>query len=617
MRFITVLHTWLLLLLAIATVPSVSAGLFANSPFSQTDPLDVEQAFVFDYRQDGNNLQLIWDMPEGYYLYRDRIEIAENRAVAVLERSNSTAKQKDDPLFGQVWVYYKFAEVNLTLGSKTTGTTEESVIQVTYQGCWEGGICYPPVTKDLQLTVPPQAEAAATGKSEAMVPTAAKQAVVSAPVVAAELSEQDQFAAMLRDGNLAVTLGAFFIAGLALSFTPCVFPMIPILSSIIAGQGQRVTAATGFWLSLVYVLAVSVTYTIAGVFAGLFGESLQVLFQNPWVISSFSLIFVLLALSMFGFYELQLPNSLQSKLSSASNNQQGGTVTGVAIMGFLSALIVGPCMAAPLAGALIYIGQTGDPVLGGSALFTMSIGMGVPLLLVGTSAGKLLPHAGLWMDRVKSFFGILLLLLAIWMLDRVVPAVVTMWLTAIVLTMAAVFMGALSSSEKKAHGLSLLGRGAGIIVLIYAAALMVGALSGSKSMLYPLKGVAGAQAMPQNTLPFIKVTTQEQLQQALSAAKAKQQPVMLDFYADWCPSCVELDVVTFADSKVQKSLDEFYLIKVDVTANDSAARALNKSYSLVGPPALIFYDRQGNMMANKTLIGFVSPVDFINHISGI
>ena len=610
-----------------------NASLFDSNPFSSDGPLQVEEAFVFGQAQVGNRLDLYWYIPDGYYLYRDRIELKPGTNVTIGERRNSPAELKEDPLFGSVWVYHNRADVSFDLLSQTTAGADDT-LTVTYQGCWEGGICYPPVTKEISvlgITKPTDLKpdtGPKTPQTATPVETTADKTLaeplqgntVNASVAGsntAELSEQDQFARMIGSGNLLVILGAFFLAGLALSFTPCVFPMIPILSSIIAGQGRHVTASKGLLLSIVYVLSVSVTYTVAGVFAGLFGENLQALFQNPWIIGSFSFVFVLLSLSMFGFYELQLPNSLQSRLSNASNSQQGGTVIGVAIMGFLSALIVGPCMAAPLAGALIYIGQTGDPVLGGSALFSMSLGMGVPLILVGTSAGKLLPHAGVWMDKVKAIFGILLLLLAIWMLDRIVPTVVTMWLTAIVLIVSSVYMGVLSSS-KKITTKGKLGKGLGLVVMLYAIALMMGALAGGSSLIYPLKSFAGSStSVAKAGLDFIKVTTPAQLEQQLSDAQSKQQPVMLDFYADWCVSCIELDVFTFSDSKVQQSLSDFKVIKVDVTANDDAAKALNRSYQLIGPPALIFYNRSGQKLDNKTLIGVVDPQDFVDHIREI
>ena len=590
---------------------NAQASLFDNSPFATNDgPLDVEQAFVMGHSQTGNKLTLFWDIPADYYLYRDRIELKHGDQIQVIERINAPSKPKDDPLFGKVQVYYERAEVSFELGSKTSAAVDDTV-SVTYQGCWEGGICYPPVTKQVPVTAIEQATALPVSTTAANT-----SSNTSTPVL---LSEQDRFAQTLSQGNTLVIIAAFFVAGLALSFTPCVFPMIPILSSIIAGQGSNVTAKKGFVLSLVYVLAVSVTYTIAGVLAGLFGENLQATFQNPWIISVFSLVFVLLSLSMFGFYDLQLPSGLQTRLSNITNSQKGGTYTGVAIMGFLSALIVGPCMAAPLAGALIYIGQTGDPVIGGTALFAMSLGMGVPILVVGTSAGKFLPKAGTWMDKVKAVFGVLLLLLAVWMLDRIVPTAVTMWLAAVILVVSAVYMGALTRVLPESPSRVLLVKGLGVVVLVYAVSLMLGALAGNKSLLYPLKGIGGGGVGVQQTaeLPFVKVTTPEQLQTELDKARNEGKPVMLDFYADWCVACIELEVFTFADVGVQRALDRFHLVKVDVTANDEPAKALNRAYSIIGPPALIFFTDQGAKLEHKTLIGVVKPSDFIAHIGDI
>lgn len=587
----------------------VSAGLFDNAnPFaSQNGPLEVEQAFVFASDQQGDKLQLVWTIPDGYYLYRDKIELSHDAELKEVDRQYAEAELKEDPLFGQVWVYYNQAVVDLEFRGQSAVT--DHALTVTYQGCWEGGICYPPVTKTVSLSqigvgaVEPQAQPFKGGDVAAAGPP---------------LSEQDQFASMLQSSNLLLTLGAFFVAGMALALTPCVFPMIPILSSIIAGQGHRVTVGQGFFLSLIYVLSVSVTYTLAGVIAGLFGENLQAAFQNIWVIGFFSFIFVLLALSMFGFYDLQLPNSWQSRLNNMSNSQKGGTVIGVVVMGLLSALIVGPCMAAPLAGALIYIGQTGDPVLGGAALFALSMGMGVPLLIVGASAGKLLPKAGAWMDSVKAGFGVMLLLLAVWMLDRIIADSVALILYAVILLVAAVHMKALDRLKEDASGWRFFWKGIGVVLLLYGTTLFIGGLTGGKSLLQPLQGVAaGASAQSRSELSFTTVTTQAELDELLQQAQRLSQPVLLDFYADWCIACVELDHVTFADAGVQQSLAGFMRIKVDVTANDEQAKQLNKAYSVIGPPALIFYDKAGTIQPSMTLIGVIEPGRFVRHVAAL
>lgn len=597
------------------------AGLFDNAnPFStqQDGPLPVDQVYLLDSEQTDGQLKLIWTIKDGYYLYRDKIELSYGSEVAELKRRYSEAEQKDDPLFGRVWVYHNQALIDLDLTS-TTGRPVDSTVTITYQGCWDGGICYPPVTTSIDLKQLPvnivkvDSSSSAVNSSAAMAKNTTGQANNVAPIAQ---SEQDRFAAMISGSSLLLTLGAFFVAGLALALTPCVFPMIPILSSIIAGQGHRTTAMHGFMLSLVYVLAVAVTYTLIGVIAGLFGENLQAAFQNAWIIGLFSFVFVLLSLSMFGFYELQLPTALQSRLNNLSNGQKGGTVMGVAIMGLLSALIVGPCMAAPLAGALIYIGQTGDPLLGGAALFSLSMGMGVPLLIVGASAGKLLPKAGVWMESVKAGFGVMLLLLAVWMLDRVIDDSIALLLYAVILLVAAVYMKALDRLQDEARGWRVFWKGIGVVLLLYGTLLFVGGMTGGTSLLQPLKNIVAAGATQVSTeMRFVTVTNKTQLDQLLAEAKAQNKPVMLDFYADWCVACVELDLFTFSDAGVQQGLSGFSRIKVDVTANDDDAKELSRDYSVIGPPALIFYDRAGTLQPNMTLIGVIEPEVFINHIA--
>ncbi len=589
-------------------LPVAQAGLFDSNPFaSKQGPVDVEQAFVLQPSQQANGqLQLHWEIPDDYYLYRDRMTIETDDSIKILSEVKSDAKEKNDPLFGQVFVYKHQADIRLALASTGTGPADGSVT-VTYQGCWEGGICYPPVTKTVPVNAVP---VAAT-----MVP-ASVEARNAEPAASAALpqSEQDRFASMLRDRSLLLTLGAFFLAGLALSFTPCVFPMIPILSSIIAGQGAAMTTGRALRYSLVYVLSVAATYTVIGIIAGLFGANLQAAFQAPWVISLFSAVFVLLALSMFGFYDLQIPASWQTKLSQISNSQQGGNLIGVGIMGLLSALIVGPCMAAPLAGALIYIGQTGDPLLGGMALFSLSMGMGVPLLVVGASAGRLLPKAGGWMDGVKAFFGVMMLALAIWMMDRILPTQITMLLAAMLLIISAVFMGALDRLPENVSGWRKLLKGSGVLGLLYGVVLALGVFAGSQSFLHPLQGLVAGGSVQEKKLPFNVVTTSGQLDLLLAQAQQAGQPVMLDFYADWCISCVELEEFTFKDAGVMQSLAGFMLIKLDLTSNDEEAKQLYKRFNVIGPPALIFYSRAGVELKNMTLIGNVAPQDFSRHV---
>ena len=585
-----------LLLAFMFTLSGAQASLFGGD---SDEPLEVEQAFKFSAQQlEANRFLLVWDIEPRYYLYQDRIELSLPEGVSQVSRSDSTTDTKEDPVFGVVEVFHDRAEVTIELARQST-TPADGQFEVSYQGCWEGGICYPPV----------KGAVAYAGLTESAQPannTSAKAA--TAEVV----SEQDQFLQALSGSSSWTLIGVFFLAGLALSLTPCVFPMIPILSGIIAGHGHNTNAKHGLVLSIIYVLAMAVTYTIAGVLAGLFGANLQASLQAPAVIALFSLLFVLLAGSMFGFYELQMPSSVQTWLSRNSDKQKGGSYVGVAVMGFLSALIVGPCMAAPLAGALIYIGQTGDPVIGGLALFSLSIGMGIPLILIGTSAAKYMPRAGLWMESVKAGFGVVLLLMAVWMLDRIVPVEVTMGLVALILIITSVFMGVFESHASEVHGVKKIAKGVGVILLVYGASLTLGLLSGGKSLIYPLKGlVSASEATTASKIEFVTVTNPVDLDAQLDLAQSRGQAVLLDYYADWCVSCKELDYVTFSDSAVQSTMSQMLLVKVDVTANDEASKELTKRHQVLGPPTLIFYDGLGQYRKELTLVGVPSPEQFL------
>ena len=590
-------------------------SLFGSSSRDQ-GPLQVHEAFqLYTQIKEPGVFELQWDIHDDYYLYRDHVKVEVSEGVQLVELWRQPGIPKDDDLFGLVDIWEQQAVAAMLVGSETEGL-ENTSVSITYQGCWEGGICYPPVTE----TIPLQALPLVAGLSwpEGMPPESAATNAASNQTV----SEHGRFVELLGGKSLPLILGAFFVAGLALSFTPCVFPMIPILSSIIAGQKGGVSTRRALGLSSVYVLAMALTYTIAGVLAGLFGANLQASFQNPWIISVFSLVFVLLALSMFGFYELQIPSAIQNRLNSMSRSQKGGQVTGVAVMGFLSALIVGPCMAAPLAGALIYIGQTGDPVMGGAALFAMSMGMGVPLLLVGTSAGKLLPHAGSWMKAIKAGFGVALLLLAVWMLDRIVPVQVTMALAAVILIITAVFMSALDRLPTPVTGWQRLWKGVGLVLLVYGLALLLGVFSGGRSFIYPLQGVGLASntagAAQGSPMVFDQIiTSMDELEPILTKAKADNQPVMLDFYADWCVTCAEMEFVTFADAEVQQRVSGFVKVKIDVTRNDNDSRALNQRFQVFGPPALVFFDEQGNERRELAVHGVIAPAPLLSQIDPI
>ncbi|MEW8432096.1 MAG: protein-disulfide reductase DsbD [gamma proteobacterium symbiont of Ctena orbiculata] len=582
--------------------------------------LDPEEAYKLSVRvEDGTHIRLYWSIADGTYLYQDNValSIPESETVALGEVKLPPAEIKKDSVkpdgtIGDIAVYHNEIDLIVPLVRSTT-EADEFTLEARYQGCAEIGVCYPPISKQFTLSLP--AISAAQASEIADTTTAAPASPAGEPV-----SELDQITDTLKGGSTLLIVGAFFLLGLGLSFTPCIFPMIPILSGIIAGQGDKITTQKAFTLSLVYVLAMAITYTVAGILAGLFGGNLQAYFQDPWILSAFALVFVLLALSMFGFYDLQLPSSLQSRLSEASNKQRGGTLGGVAIMGFLSALIVGPCVAPPLAGALIYIGQTGDAMLGGLALFALSMGMGAPLIAIGTSAGKLLPRAGSWMDAVKAVFGVALLGVAIIMLERIIPAELAMLLWGMLFIVSAIYMGALRNLEIEASGWQKLWKGLGFVFLVYGTLMLVGAASGGKDTLQPLRGIAivgGSGAAGHQELAFKRIKSLDDLQREVAFASSQGRPVMLDFYADWCVSCKEMEKYTFSDPQVIDTLSNTHLLQADVTANDDVDQALLQGhFGLPGPPAIIFYGSDGQERRNYRLVGFMPAAEFSQHAAG-
>ncbi len=567
--------------------------------------LSPDEAFIlFADAVDGETIQAEWEIADNIYMYRDkfRAEIVAGDAklgAPVLP----PGKKKFDESFGDTEVYYKNANITIPV-IREAGPKQTISVKLHYQGCVEDSFCYPPQQKIIDIDLPKLTKASLSTSE------AANQNNEPAFV-----SDQDQLASSIANDNLWLVLLVFFGLGLALAFTPCVFPMIPILSGIIVGQGKQLTTARAFTLSLIYVLAMALTYTVAGVLAGLFGANLQAAFQNPWIISGFVLVFIALSLSMFGFYELQMPNSIQSKLTQISNSQKGGNFVGVAIMGVLSALIVGPCVAAPLVGALIYIGESGDAVRGGLALFALSMGMGAPLLAIGASAGKLLPKAGPWMDGIKAAFGVMLLAVAVWMLERIVPSVVTMLLWSLLFIFSAVYLGAFDRM-KAPNGWQRFRKGAGIAMLVYGCFIMLGAVSGGNDVTRPLASTSlfGGSANQEHALAFKTIKSVEDLEREVSLAKANNQTVMLDFYADWCVSCVEMEKYTFSNSGVQASLSNTVLLQADVTANDDIDKALMDYFGIYGPPSIMFYNLHGEERKPYRVVGFMKPEQFKQHV---
>ncbi|MDF1876943.1 protein-disulfide reductase DsbD [Sulfurimonas sp. SAG-AH-194-L11] len=495
-------------------------------------------------------------------------------------------------------VYTLSPEFILTLENpENLSGVQKFTLVLSYQGCSEMGLCYNPYVKEFPLSLD------VSKLSPQTTQTTPKSSQV-------ELSESDAIADTIKSGSIGIILLTFLGFGLLLAMTPCVFPMIPIISGVIVSQGEGLTTKKAFALSIVYVLSMAVAYTIAGVLAGLFGANLQAALQMPWVIYSFSLVFVALAFSMFGFYELKLPDSLVTKVSSGSN--RGGYI-GVAIMGFLSALIVGPCVAAPLAGALVYIGQTGDAVLGGMALFSMSIGMGLPLIAVGVSAGKFMPKPGAWMTMVSAIFGVMMLGVAIWMLEKILDPSIIMIMYSILGIGFSLYLGVF---EKDHHFFK---HSVAMIIFIYSISLFIGFLAGSSSMLKPLGFlnqpivVQGVASQELKEISFEVVHSIEELDAILAANKGKK--ILLDFAADWCTSCKELEEITFADADVKAKMSEFVLVRADVTKNTQKEKLLSKKYGVFGPPALIFFDENGEVKKAKTIIGFIAPDEFLAHLN--
>jgi len=546
---------------------------------------------------DGQTIEIVFDIAKGYYLYRDKFRFAvDGDSVTLGTPVFPKGKEHNDENFGKVEVFYKNVAIRLPVERNASGELPLK-LNVTSQGCADAGVCYPPQMQTVAVTLPDPASAPA-----------------AAPV-AVDADESGKIAGTLRHAGFWANLAFFFIAGLGLSLTPCVLPMIPILSGIIAGQGHKASHARGFALSLAYVLGMALTYAAAGIAAGMTGTLLSAALQNAWVLGGFALVFIVLSFSMFGFYELQLPTALQSKLSEESGHLRGGRGIGVFLMGALSALIVGPCVAAPLAGALLYIGQTGDAVLGGSALFVMALGMGVPLIAVGTAGGSLLPKTGPWMEAVKKGFGVLLLATAVWLVSPVIPPVAAMLAWAALLIIPAIFLHALDPLPPHAKGWQRFWKGIGIVMLLTGAALLIGALAGNRDPLQPLAGLRGTAVAAEEKKPaFEPVRSLAELDARLAVV---DRPVMLDFYADWCVSCKEMERYTFADPAVRAKLAGFTLLKADVTANTPEDKALLARFGLYGPPGIIFFAPGGKEIAGLRVVGFQEAGDFLKQLQRV
>jgi thiol:disulfide interchange protein DsbD len=571
---------------------------FASQAFA-VDPSDLlppDQAFQFTSKvKKADRLLLSWDIASGYYLYRNKFKfVSLTPGVTVAEPSFPASHTKHDATFGNVEIFRDHLEVEVFL-QRQDPKLNKLMLEVTFQGCAEVGVCYMPIKKTVSFDL---SDDSLNWWGTTSTPDKATPFI----------SEQNRIASSLQTGSIWFIALSFLGFGILLAFTPCIFPMLPILSGIVIGQGSNLNTRRAFWLSLSYVFASALTYMVFGVLAGLFGSNLQALFQEPWMIIAFSGIFVLLALSMFGGFQLQIPSFIQTKIMAISSKQHGGNLLGAVMMGIFSALAIGPCVTAPLTGALIYIGQTGDAYLGGMALFALGIGMGIPLIIIGTYAGKLLPRAGAWMNITKVIFGIGLLAVAVWLLSRILSPAFTLALWSLLVIFPVLLM------MWKKHW-----KGAGLLATAYGILLWVGISTNQPDALRPLLCSAAIACKEQLslTLKFKKIGTVDELQQTLAEAHAKNQWVMLDFYADWCPSCQEMALYTFADPKVRVALSQVVLVQADVTQNSPSDQALLRQFNLIGPPAILFFGPDQRERNAYRVVGYLKADKFLDIISRV
>ncbi len=566
-------------------IRALLTGFLALFLFNVTDAyaedfLEPEKAFQVKAQMvSSDQLRVTFTIADAYYLYRERLKFtavgAEFGAFDI-----PAGKVKFDETFQKdVETYRHQLVVQIPVKSSA-----DFQINVELQGCADAGLCYPPMNLELPVRLVAVAETPLSTSTQ-IKPTVQ------------ESSDESSIASALKSGRLVLIIPLFLALGLGLSLTPCVLPMVPILSFIIVGEGAAVKRSRGFFLSLSYVFGMALVYTSLGVAAGLLGEGLSAALQNPWVLSVFAVLMVALSLSMFNVYQLQVPAAIQTRLTYFSEGQRNGKMFGVFLMGAISALIVGPCVAAPLAGALVYISQTKDVVVGGTALFSLAMGMGVPLLLVGLSAGSLLPRAGVWMEQIKRFFGVLMLAMAIWLVSPVLPPVVQMCAWATLLLIYGVYQLVFYRGK-------LLSKLLAMIFVIGACLQLIGVMTGGRDALAPIAHLTGKVQHVQ----FQRIRTSAELDRVLSQSKDKI--AMLDFYADWCVSCKEMEKLTFVDPMVKAQLDQMLLLQVDVTANNADDKALLKRFGLFGPPGIIFFDQQAQEISGKRVIGYQNADKF-------
>ncbi len=568
--------------------------------------------------KDANNIVANWQIADKHYLYRNKFKfkLKEGDGIQLGSAVLPSGETKNDEFFGKIQVFHHGAEAIVPI-TRTSTKAKTVKIQFTYQGCAEEtGICYPPIRKTISFNLP----------AGDLISTANSSTTTQAPVSKQEfVSEQDKSLQVLQSGDLIEILVYFFLGGLALAFTACMYPMIPILSSIIVGHGEKINRGTAFAISMAYVQSMAVTFGILGAAVALFagGINLQAYFQSPWILIPFSILFVGLAFSMFGFYAIQMPASVQSWLSTFSNKQEGGSLHGAIFMGAASALIIGPCAGPVIIGALAYVAAESDPVIGFLAMFILGNGLGLPLLAVGTLGGHVLPKAGTWMDTVKAGAGAVLLAIAILFLERIsfISSTVIMMLWATYFIVAGVYLGALDAIKEGASGWFKLWKGLGLVFIIYGVIVMLGGITGARNFNDPMHGssltMGGGNAVEKQHLKFKRIKTEQDLKNEIAAAKAAGKYIMLDFYADWCTYCKKFEDYVFTNKEVQALLKDFVLLQADVTANDEKDQELNRYTSVQAPPAILFFAKDGKEIRNYRIVGDMNAETFIKHVKQI
>ena len=603
---------WLILTcLSFTNVPVAHAqdSIF-NTPaslFSNDDEfLKVDDAFIFDFHQQKNKLQVSFNIAEGYYLYRHQFKFTTNNA-SIVPVNLPEGEHHEDEFFGVQQIFT--GQLAFTLDIEQASS--DASITIRYQGCAKKGLCYPPTKKTIDLSEVAFTKSAANDAENVLNALGTANTVTASSNIetsntSTNSSEQHQLADMLKGDNIWLTLAAFFIGGLLLSFTPCVFPMYPILTGIIVGQGDKLSTKKAFTLSFFYVQGMAVTYTLLGIVVAIAGAQFQAMFQHPIVLIALSVLFIFLALSMFGVFNLALPSSWQNKLNNISSSQKGGSYVGVLVMGAISGLVASPCTTAPLTGALLYISQSGDILLGASALYALSLGMGLPLLILGSSGGKLLPKAGNWMNVIKNIFGLLLLAVPIFLLERFLPALIieVMWVVLILST--AGYFYTVNQDSKKTFGFGLRSI---LIFLIF----FIGA-NKAYQLLYPPTQVSISQQAEQHGFEHVKNLTE--MNQAIAKANAEGKTVMVDLYADWCVACKEFEEYTFFEANVQSALADSVLLQIDLTDTDSKDSVeLMSRFEVFGLPSILFFDKSGNELTQRRVTGFMGADEFSTHVT--